>query len=52
MDTQGAIARAFGEVKLTPTTFLIDTDGNIAEQTIGDLDFVKLQQRLDGVNKS
>lgn len=52
MDTQGDIARAFGEVKLTPTTFLIDTNGNIAEQTIGDLDFVKLQQRLDGVNKS
>lgn len=52
MDTRGDIARAFGEVKLTPTTFLIDAEGNIAEQTIGDLDFVKLQQRLDGVNKS
>ncbi|MEQ1667118.1 MAG: TlpA disulfide reductase family protein, partial [Sulfuriferula sp.] len=51
MDTQGDIARAFGEVKLTPTTFLIDAEGNIAEQTIGDLDFMKLQQRLDGVNK-
>jgi peroxiredoxin len=49
MDTQGEIARAFGEVKLTPTSFVIDADGHIAEQTIGDLDFAKLQQRLDGV---
>jgi peroxiredoxin len=52
MDTQGDIAHAFGEVKLTPTSFVIDADGHIAEQTIGDLDFAKLRQRLDGVNKT
>jgi peroxiredoxin len=52
MDTQGDIARAFGEVKLTPTSFVIDADGNIAEQTIGDVDFAKLRQRLDGAKKS
>jgi peroxiredoxin len=52
MDTQGDIAHAFGEVKLTPTSFVIDADGHIAEQTIGDLDFARLRQRLDGVNKT
>ena len=51
LDSQGEIARAFGEVKLTPTSFLIDPDGHIVEQTIGDLDFVKLRQRLDGIGK-
>lgn len=52
MDSQGDIARAFGEVKLTPTSFLIDNEGHIIEQTIGDLDFVKLRQRLEGIGKS
>ncbi|MFA5172431.1 MAG: TlpA disulfide reductase family protein [Sulfuriferula sp.] len=52
MDTQGDIARAFGEVKLTPTAFVIDTEGHIVEQTIGDLDFAKLQQRLDEASKT
>ena len=51
MDTQGDIARAFGEVKLTPTSFLIDGDGHILQQTIGELDFVKLKQYLDGLGK-
>lgn len=51
MDTQGDIAHAFGDVKLTPTSFLIDADGHIVQQTIGDLDFVKLRQRLDGIGK-
>lgn len=52
MDSHGDIARAFGEVKLTPTSFLIGPDGHIVEQTIGELDFVKLRQRLDGMDKS
>jgi len=51
LDSRGDIARAFGEVKLTPTAFLIDADGHIVEQTIGDLDFVKLRQRLGGTGK-
>ncbi|MDR3392125.1 MAG: TlpA disulfide reductase family protein [Sulfuriferula sp.] len=52
LDSQGDIAHAFGDVKLTPTSFLIDGDGHIVEQTIGDLDFAKLRQRLDGIGKS
>ncbi|HET9114404.1 MAG TPA: TlpA disulfide reductase family protein [Burkholderiales bacterium] len=45
-DSNGAIAHAFGDIKLTPTSFLIAPDGRIVEQTIGDPDFAKLQQRL------
>lgn len=51
LDSQGDIAHAFGEVKLTPTAFLIDADGHIVAQTIGNLDFAKLQQRLDATDK-
>lgn len=47
-DSQGTVAHAFGDIKLTPTAFLIGPDGHIVEQTIGDLDFAKLRRRLDG----
>ena len=51
IDVQGNIAGAFGDVKLTPTAFLIDPAGHIIQQTIGELDFIKLQQHLDGIGK-
>lgn len=47
LDVQGNLAHQFDDVKLTPTSYLIDKDGNIVEQTIGSLDFVKLRSRLD-----
>ncbi|GBL45364.1 cytochrome c-type biogenesis protein ResA [Sulfuriferula multivorans] len=47
LDVQGNLAHQFEDVKLTPTSYLIDKDGNIVEQTIGSLDFVKLRSRLD-----
>lgn len=47
LDVQGDLAHQFDDVKLTPTSFLIDKDGNVVEQTIGSLDFVKLRSRLD-----
>ncbi|MHB1677285.1 MAG: peroxiredoxin family protein [Sulfuriferula sp.] len=50
-DSQGTVAHAFGDIKLTPTAFLIAPDGHIVEQTIGELDFVKLQHRLDSMDK-
>ncbi len=51
-DSSGAIAHAFGDIKLTPTSFLIAPDGRIIEQTIGDPDFAKLQQRLNKMDSS
>lgn len=47
LDVQGELARKFDNVKLTPTSFLIDQQGNMVEQTIGELDFDKLRSRLD-----
>jgi peroxiredoxin len=47
LDADGAHARAFGNVQLTPTTFIIGKDGRILEQKLGELDFVKLKALLD-----
>lgn len=47
LDIDGAHARAFGNVQLTPTSFIIGKDGAVLEQKIGELDFVKLKDLLD-----
>jgi len=35
LDTDGRAAQSFGDVKLTPTTFLIDKQGNILKRYVG-----------------
>ncbi len=47
LDVNGEHARAFGNVQLTPTSFLIGKDGSILEQKLGELDFAKLKALLD-----
>jgi peroxiredoxin len=47
LDIDGAHARAFGNVQLTPTSFIVGKDGTVLEQKIGELDFVKLKALLD-----
>ena len=47
LDVNGEHARAFGNVQITPTTFLIGKDGSILEHKLGDYDFVKLKALLD-----
>lgn len=47
LDVDGEHARAFGNVQLTPTSFIIGKDGRILEQKLGELDFVKLKALLD-----
>ncbi|MGV8992295.1 MAG: peroxiredoxin family protein [Thiobacillus sp.] len=47
LDVNGEHARAFGNVQVTPTTFVIGKDGSILEQKLGDFDFVKLKAMLD-----
>lgn len=45
-DKSGEVARAFGDVKLTPTTFLIDKHGQIANRYLGAPDFAVLDRRI------
>jgi peroxiredoxin len=49
IDNTGAVARAFGDVQVTPTTFVIDKRGHIAARYEGAPDFAKLHRLLDGL---
>jgi peroxiredoxin len=42
LDPMGTLAKAFDDVKLTPTTIVIDKRGNIVTRILGEPDFVKL----------
>ncbi len=43
LDGGGALARAFGDVQLTPTTFVIDKRGRIVASYLGELDSPRLR---------
>ncbi|HEY8605667.1 MAG TPA: TlpA disulfide reductase family protein [Noviherbaspirillum sp.] len=47
LDTQGDVAKSFGDVQLTPTTFVIDKDGRIIRRYVGEPDFAALHQLLE-----
>lgn len=47
LDIQGEISRAFGDVRLTPTLFVIDKQGKIIQRTLGEPDFDRLYTLLD-----
>lgn len=47
LDLDGKLAQAFGEVKLTPTTFVIDKQGVIIKKYVGAPDFTELHQLLE-----
>lgn len=47
LDPQDKLAKSFGDVKLTPTTFLIDKDGSIIKRYVGEPDFAALHRLLD-----
>jgi len=43
----GSAARQFGNVQLTPTTFVIDRNGNILKRYVGEPQFAELDQLLE-----
>jgi peroxiredoxin len=47
LDPLGEHAKAFGGVRLTPTSFLIDRHGNIVERIVGKPDFGKLNALIE-----
>lgn len=51
LDADGGVAAAFGEVQVTPTSVVIDKQGNIVQRVIGELDFRQLHGMLDEVLK-
>ena len=46
LDIDGRISHLFGEVQVTPSSFVIDARGNVVRRVIGELDFVDLRQLI------
>jgi peroxiredoxin len=47
IDNTGAAAKAWGDVQLTPTTFLVNKRGQIVKQFVGEPDFTALHQLIE-----
>ena len=47
LDTGGAVAQAFNNVRVTPTTFVIDKQGQIVQQYVGEPDFTQLHGLIE-----
>jgi peroxiredoxin len=46
IDNTGAVARAWDDVKLTPTTFLVNRRGEIVKRYVGEPDFPELHRLI------
>jgi peroxiredoxin len=47
IDNTGAVAKAWGDVKLTPTTYVVNRRGEIVKQYVGEPDFAALQELIE-----
>jgi peroxiredoxin len=47
IDNTGAVARAWGDVQLTPTTFLVNKRGEIVKRFVGEPNFAELHQLIE-----
>ena len=47
IDNTGAVAKAWGDVQLTPTTYLVNKRGEIVKQYVGAPDFPALHQLIE-----
>ena len=47
IDNTGAVAKAWGDVKLTPTTYIVNKRGEIVKTYIGQPDFAELHQLIE-----
>ena len=46
IDLDGSLAKAFGDVQLTPTTLVIDREGKVVKRYVGEPDFDAMHKLL------
>ena len=49
IDNTGEIAKKYGQVQLTPTTFVLNKKGEIVKRYVGEPDFAQLHQLLENL---
>lgn len=47
IDNTGAVAKAWGDVQLTPTTYLVNKRGEIVKRYVGEPDFAELHKLIE-----
>ena len=47
IDNTGAVAKAWGDVKLTPTSYLVNKRGEIVKRYVGEPNFAELHQLIE-----
>ncbi len=47
IDNTGAVAKAWGDVKLTPTTYIVNKRGEIVKKYVGAPDFAELHKLIE-----
>jgi peroxiredoxin len=47
IDNTGAVAKAWGDVQLTPTTFVVNKRGEIVKRFVGEPNFAELHQLIE-----
>jgi len=47
IDNTGAVAQAWGDVQLTPTTYVVNKRGEIVKRYVGEPDFAELHQLIE-----
>jgi thiol-disulfide isomerase/thioredoxin len=51
IDNSGAIARSWGEVQLTPTSYLVNKSGEVVKRYVGEPDFAELHRLIEALLK-
>jgi peroxiredoxin len=47
IDNTGAVAQAWGDVRLTPTTYIVNKRGEIVKRYVGEPDFAELHRLIE-----
>ena len=47
IDNTGAVAKAWGDVQLTPTTYIVNKRGEIVKRYVGEPDFAELHRLIE-----
>ena len=47
IDNTGAVAKAWGDVQLTPTTYIVNKRGDIVKRYVGEPDFAELHRLIE-----